>query len=203
MTAPTSAASGVERAPSGPWVWPLLLGLGLFFLITGCLATGNAILAAEERPYAYGGLMMLAGFATLIHAIAADKSTHARFWLLAAGLYLIAGATALANPAFDKRGLTLLLAGLLGASGLARGAAAITWRGYGFGWPLMSGLASLVFAATLANPWPQPVLRLLGLVLAIDMLVQGMMLIFLAASVRKVAGSRSGDARLLIGSEPV
>jgi uncharacterized membrane protein HdeD (DUF308 family) len=203
MTPPTYAASGVDRAPSGPWAWPLLLGLGLIFLITGCLATGNAILAAEARPYAYGGLMMLAGCAALVHAIAAGKSTHARLWLLATGLYLIAGTTAFANPAFDRRVLTLLLAGLLAASGLARGAAAIMWRGYGFGWPLMSGLASLVFAAMLANPWPQPVLRLLGLVLAIDMLVQAMMLILLATSVRKVAGSRTGDARLLIGSEPV
>ncbi|MFD1104622.1 HdeD family acid-resistance protein [Sphingobium olei] len=189
MTPFTSTASRFETRLSRPRTWLLLLGAGAAISIFGCLAGGNAIVTRAAVPHAYGGLMGLTGCFALLPAIVAAEPPCGKFWLLSAILYLLASVCTFANPAFDIRELTLLLAGLLAASGLARIAAAISWRGYGFGWPALSGLASLAFAAMLANSWPEPVLRLLGLVLAVDILLQGVMLMLLAYSVRKVTTS--------------
>ncbi|EPR11006.1 hypothetical protein M527_04645 [Sphingobium indicum IP26] len=147
----------------------------------------NEFLEAPPSSIALGALMLLTGGLSLLPVLNEAHRLFGRYWQIAGCAYLLAAAAAFADPSFEARALTLLLAGCLAISGGARLSAAISWRGYGFGWPLMSGLASLAFAATLANDWPEPARKLLGLVLAIDMLVQGIMLMLLANSSRKMA----------------
>lgn len=187
MTPLLSTSPSPEAELHRPRAWLIILGVGAISSLAGCLAMANEFLEAPPSSIALGALMLLTGGLSLLPVLNEAHRLFGRYWQIAGCAYLLAAAAAFADPSFEARALTLLLAGCLAISGGARLSAAISWRGYGFGWPLMSGLASLAFAATLANDWPEPARKLLGLVLAIDMLVQGIMLMLLANSSRKMA----------------
>ena len=186
MTPLLSTSPSAEAGSHRPRAWLIILGVGAISSMAGCLAMANEFLEAPLSSVALGALMLLTGGLSLLPVLN-EAGLFGRYWQIAGCAYLLAAAAAFADPSFEARALTLLLAGCLAISGGARLSAAISWRGYGFGWPLMSGLARLAFAATLANDWPEPARKLLGLVLAIDMLVQGIMLMLLANSSRKMA----------------
>jgi uncharacterized membrane protein HdeD (DUF308 family) len=80
--------------------------------------------------------------------------------------------------------LTLLLAMSLGMSGLLR-----LWLGIGAtvvgrGWLVVSGLASIAAAVVIGLEWPVNALWILGLVLSVDLIVQGVALLAAGFSIR-------------------
>lgn len=174
---------------TGLWGW--FAGLGAALMLLGFIASANLILATLAATYAVGALMFAGGILQLVHAFAVRRWAWSAFWTLSGLLYLAAAAVVLYDPLFAARLLTLLLAVALGASGVVRAGIAIAWRGYGWGWMLMSGLISCALAAMIANSWPANVLWLLGLVLAVDLMVQGVMLMLIGFTLR-AACLRSG-----------
>ena len=78
----------------------------------------------------------------------------------------------------------LVLAASVGASGFVRIGIALGARAHGWGWMLASGLISIAAAVLIAIGWPANAIWVLGFILAIDLLFQGTMLMFIGFTLK-------------------
>jgi uncharacterized membrane protein HdeD (DUF308 family) len=108
------------------------------------------------------------------------------FWSVSGVLYVAAGLSVLLMPFLAASALTLLLASALGLSGISRMVLAGIRRPACWGWTLASGGTSLAAAIVIAATWPGNSLWFLGLLLSVDLLVQGMMLALVGLSIRSL-----------------
>ncbi|MBB3612737.1 HdeD family acid-resistance protein [Rhizobium sp. BK602] len=160
----------------GKWGWFLLLGVA--FIALGAIAAGNLFYATIAAVFYVGVLMTAAGALQILHAFRLRTWGGFFLWLLSGLLYAIAGAAAFTNPALASAILTLLLALLTLASGMFR--LLIGFRAKptkGWGWIIASGVVTAVAGLILIVGWPVNSIWLLGLLLAIDLMFQGMTLI--------------------------
>jgi uncharacterized membrane protein HdeD (DUF308 family) len=99
-------------------------------------------------------------------------------WILGGLLYAGAGLVTIFNPALAAVTLTFVLAIFLMAAGLARIISAFrSKRSRGWGWLALSGAITALAGFVIALGWPVNGLLVLGLLLAIDLVFQGMMAI--------------------------
>jgi uncharacterized membrane protein HdeD (DUF308 family) len=98
--------------------------------------------------------------------------------VLSGGLYAAAGLFAFINPLLASSILTILMAIALIVAGAFR-----IWVGFrlsplgGWGWIVIGGLVTLIAGLVIAAGWPVNSLWILGLVLAVDLVMQGLALI--------------------------
>jgi uncharacterized membrane protein HdeD (DUF308 family) len=176
---------GAENDPLGlrnARGWLLVLGLAL--LLLGLCASANLFVATVATIYYVGAMMLVGGVFQIVHAFGTRKWGSAGLWLISGILYLLAGLVAFFNPLLAAAMLTLLLAMSLGMSGLLR-----LWLGIGAtvvgrGWLVVSGLASIAAAVVIGLEWPVNALWILGLVLSVDLIVQGVALLAAGFSIR-------------------
>jgi uncharacterized membrane protein HdeD (DUF308 family) len=153
------------------------VGVGTILVLLGIVATANLFLSAMAATFFVGASMVGGGVLMLAHAFQVRPLRWALFWVLAGALYLFAAMTFAWDPLLGASFVVLLLVLFLGASGLARLAIAIAWRREGKAWTFASGLISVVAAILIGLGWPQNSPEVLGLILAFDLLFQGLMLI--------------------------
>ncbi|CAN5410253.1 HdeD family acid-resistance protein [soil metagenome] len=175
-----ASASGGGAGPL-PTVWRWFAGLGAALILLGICASANLFLATVATIYYVGALMLFGGILHIFHAAGTRKWGA---WLLGGILYLLAGLAVFNDPLFAAAMLTLLLAVALGLSGLAR-----LWFGMrtdlaGRGWMVASGVASIAAAALIAIGWPVNAIWILGFVLAIDLMFQGVALLATGLAMR-------------------
>jgi len=164
------------------WGWIITLGAALTLL--GCVASANLFLATLAATYVVGAMMFAAAILQIAHGLAVRRWAWASFWLLSGLLYTATAMAILYDPLFSARLLTLFLCVTLGASAALRLSIAFGSRGAGWTWMFASGLASLGAAAVIAIGWPANTLWLLGLVLAVDLLIQGITLMLVGLAMR-------------------
>ena len=168
------------------WGWFLLLGI--IFVILGAIAVSNLLYATIVTVYYVGLLMIVAGIAQIVQSLRIKTWGGFFLWLLSGLLYAGAGIIAFANPLLASAILTLLLALLTIASGLMR-----LWLGFqaqsehGWGWIIASGIVTTLAGLIFVLGWPVNSLWLLGLVLSIDLVFQGLTLIGLSLRLRTAA----------------
>jgi uncharacterized membrane protein HdeD (DUF308 family) len=155
-------------------VWRWFAGLGAALILLGICASANLFLATVATIYYVGALMLFGGILQILHAAGTRKWG---IWLLGGVLYLLAGIAMFNDPLFAAAFLTLLLAVSLGLSGVAR-----LWFGMridlaGRGWLIASGVASIAAAVLIGIGWPVNAVWILGLVLAVDLMFQGVALL--------------------------
>tara|TARA_R110000868_G_scaffold1694_11_gene13674 strand:- start:18 stop:587 length:570 start_codon:yes stop_codon:yes gene_type:complete len=165
--------------------WGWFAGLGGVFLLFGLIAFGNLVAATIASVYVFGLLIGIAGIAFLAHAFQVRGWQNVMFWALSGGLYTLAGLLAFINPTLASTVITLLMA----VSFIAAGAFRI-WFGLqlrpGPGWQLiaLSGAVTGLIGLIIAFSWPASGLWLLGLILALDLTVQGAMLVLFGLGLR-------------------
>lgn len=107
------------------------------------------------------------------------------FWALSGALYTAAGLLAFINPTLASAVITLLMAVSLMAAGGFR-----IWFGLqlrpGPGWQLiaLSGAVTALIGLIIAFSWPASGLWLFGLILAVDLTVQGAMMVLFGLGLR-------------------
>jgi len=100
----------------------------------------------------------------------------------------VAGFFAITNPTLGAAALTLLLAISLMVSGVLR-----LWWGFtmgavrGRGWIVASGIVSLIAGIVFYAAWPENTPFLLGIVLAVDLVLQGFLLIAFGLGLRSMS----------------
>lgn len=169
---------GLRRARG----WLVVLGIAL--LVLGLCASANLFLATVATIYYVGAMMLVGGVFQIVHAFGTRKWGSAGLWLLSGVLYLLAGLSAFFNPLLAAAVLTFLLAVFLGASGALRLWVAIGTPVPGRGWLAASGLASIAVAVIIGLEWPLSALWILGLVLSVDLLFQGIALLATGLAIR-------------------
>jgi uncharacterized membrane protein HdeD (DUF308 family) len=120
----------------------------------------------------------MAGTLQVLHAFRVRTWGGFFLWLASGLLYAIAGACAFSNPALTSMILTLLLAVLTLLSGSLRLLIGISARStQGWGWIIASGVVTALAGVIFLIGWPVDSIWLLGMLLAIDLIFQGMTLI--------------------------
>lgn len=165
------------------WVW--FVALGVVFLLFGLIAFGNLFAATVVSVLFVGVLVGAAGIAFLVHAFQVRGWENVMFWALSGALYTAAGLLAFINPTLASAVITMLMAASLIAAGGFR-----IWFGLqlrpGMGWELIavSGAVTALIGLIIAFSLPAASLWLLGMILAVDLTVQGAMLIVIGLGLK-------------------
>lgn len=162
---------GDQYRPS--WFW--FLAAGLAFLALGALTFGHLIVASMISTFIIGSIMLIGGVIGMGHALGIRHPDKHHFWIFSSIFYGLAGIAILAEPVTGARILTLLLAISLGLSGISRLVVGAQLRSNAV---LISGTTSLMAATTIGVGWSEDALWIIALCIAIDLVAQGLTLMF-------------------------
>ena len=166
--------------------WFLWLLVGIASVIGGFVALAHpfaATLAAEQLA---GWMFTAIGILTLLSAFQ-DKGWGARIWVLLLGVLLtVFGFNLVVNPLEGAVRLTFIVAIMLAIIGVFRLVIAVTPMATGSRMILgLSGLISIALSAMIFTNFPWSSLGVLGIFLAIELISNGVSLIFVALDRQK------------------
>lgn len=154
--------------------WDVLLGLLL--LVVGVVVLGDVAIASVVSVLFVGWTLLLGGTAAVVLAL--FRIGRGGFWigLLSGAVTLVTGLVFVRNPGVTLLALLLVTGALLIAGGLVRIVLAISEPEQRL-LLLVSGVVSVVLGLMLLNRWPESALWLLGTLLGIQLVVDGLLLI--------------------------
>lgn len=183
--------AGTLAALGAHWGW--FLAAGVLMVILGLMAATYVLAAAIASVLFVAMLMLAGGIAQLVQAWRVRNWRGFALWTLGGVLYVVAALLAIANPVAGAAVLTLLLGAFLIATGALRLWVWFQHRSQpGWPWLAFSGVITLLAGLLIAMGWPGNSIVILGLLLAIDLLFQGVTLVMLAFALRR--GHRGGAA---------
>jgi uncharacterized membrane protein HdeD (DUF308 family) len=171
--------------------WGWFLALGIVQIIAGTLAVGFVLSATLASIVTLGVLLLIAGVAQTAAALLARDWDGFFLFLLLAFLYGVAGFLTLQHPLLAAEGLTLMLAALFLVVGLFRIAVALVDRVPYWRWLLINGIVTVLLGLAIWRQWPASGLRVVGMLVGIELIVNGVTWSVLAVGVRE------GPAQLL------
>ena len=165
--------------------WGLALGIGL--IVLGLLDIAVPMIATLAIGLFLGWLLLIGGVAQILHAFSARGWQGFTLHLLGGVVYLLAGGWMIFNPLQGALALTLMLAAFLLIQGIFQIVLALRIRpARGWGWPLASGLVTVLLAVLIYAGWPGSALWVIGLLVGIHLLMSGLSLTMLALAARGV-----------------
>ncbi len=172
-----------------PESWVALLALGMIMIILGAVGLGMSVTFTITTVMFFGFFILLAGLTQLVHAFVSDKlkSWKSRgLYIVTAVLYTLGGLVSIFNPVLASIGLTIMLAGMFLAVGIYRIKEAIRQQNENEKWMLMmfTGVTSLVFAIVVTVGMPWTALWVIGLMVAIELAMNGALLVGIALEKR-------------------
>ncbi|WP_133127557.1 HdeD family acid-resistance protein [Legionella nagasakiensis] len=166
--------------------WGWLLGLGILFVILGCIGLGMVVGLTLVSMLFLGVLLIIGGFSQIIDVFKSKHWKGSAWHALIAVLYLMGGGIIIYDPFLASTVITALLAAVLIVMGVIRFIMAITLRdSKGWGWLLLSGLTAGILGLLIFMQWPWSGLWIIGLFITVEMLVSGWTYIFLALAIRR------------------
>ncbi|WP_246272808.1 HdeD family acid-resistance protein [Oricola thermophila] len=136
-----------------------------------------------------GWLLVVSGILQALGLVGASHVPHFWLQLVSAALSLVVGFLFLASPGEGLLALTLLLIVFFIVGGMARIVFALTIRPFPeWGWILGSGIVGLGLGVLLFAQMPVAAAWLLGLLVGIQLLCEGLALSWMAWRVRRAAG---------------
>jgi uncharacterized membrane protein HdeD (DUF308 family) len=164
--------------------WGWFLALGIVQIIVGTLAVSFAFSSTLASVVILGALLLIAAGAQMASAMLARDWDGFFLFLLLAFLYAVAGFLTLQYPLLAAEGLTLMLAALFLLVGLFRIAVALLDRFPSWGWVLCNGVVTVLLGIAIWQQWPVSGLGVLGMLVGIELIVNGVTWAVLAVSVR-------------------
>ena len=176
--APTAEAIGITM----DWGW--FLALGIVQVLAGALAVGFVFSATLASVVALGVLLLIAGSTQMAAALLARRWDGFFLFLLHGFLYGVAGFLTLEHPLLAGEGLTLMLAPLFLLVGLYRIAVALIENLPARGWLVFNGVVAVLLGVAFWRQWPESGLWVLGMLVGIEIIVNGVTWSVLAVGVR-------------------
>jgi uncharacterized membrane protein HdeD (DUF308 family) len=165
---------------------PLLITFGILLIVSGLLFVTFTGVATLTSVYLFGLLMIFAGVLQAITAVSALSGGQRWLWLLFSLLYILAGYFAFEAPLATASALTWLIAAFIIVGGFVRFVSDFQVKAInGWGWVLFSGVLLFVTGLLIAIN-PSSPLWLLGLMLGLDLLFQGINLLILSLAIKKL-----------------
>ena len=174
---------------------------GSTYLFTGILLIVFGLVVLFS-PAAAGGLvvkvaalvLVITGVVRLVHAFKSQGKLETIVSTLLGALIAGLGVLVWLNPDLGSGFLTVLLTIFFLAHGVWKITSAFNFRRYAaWGWLLLSGLVSLVFAWLMWQQWPVSGAWAIGILLGLDLLFTGGVTILLALAMKRAHRSGSFD----------
>jgi uncharacterized membrane protein HdeD (DUF308 family) len=161
--------------------WFLWLIVGILSVVAGITAFANPFAATMTAELLAGYMFTAIGLLTIVSAFQ-DQGWGARIWALLLGLVLaVFGFNLIANPLEGVVRLTVLVAILMMMIGIFRIAIAFTSVAAGArGVLIVGGLLSIVLSVMIFSNFPWSSAVVLGVFLAIELVSNGLTMIFVA-----------------------
>jgi uncharacterized membrane protein HdeD (DUF308 family) len=154
-------------------IWGWFLALGIVQIIAGIMGVGFVSSAALATVVTLGLLLLIAGCAQTAAALLARDWDGFYLFLLLAFLYGVAGFLTLEHPRSAAEGLPLMLAALFLLVGLYRIAVALVDHLQSRGWLLVNGVVTALLGLAIWRQWPKSGLSALGVLVGIELIVNG------------------------------
>ena len=165
---------------TNPTKWIIM---GVLTTIGGIIVIGNAAIASVAVAVLAGFMLLIGGGLQIFGGFSIEETWGKLFAMLMGVLMVFLGWSLLNHPLQGVISLSMAILILLIVGGLARIFVSFRLSGTSFFWPVMlSGALSLVLAAVIwanASAEPASLFNLLGLLLGIEMVLDGLGLFFL------------------------
>jgi uncharacterized membrane protein HdeD (DUF308 family) len=164
-------------------LWYLLEGVLL--VIAGVVALVYPYLASVALVFLLGWILIVSGVLQGVALIGARDAPHFWLQLISAVLAILIGLLLLRNPDAGLLIMTVLLIVFFIVEGVSKVIFALNIRPFvGWGWVLISGIVGILLGAYLWANMPLSSELVLGVLLGIQLIVEGVALTFLAWRVR-------------------
>lgn len=179
------ADHGVNDSFGKTWTWMAVLAV--ICIVGGFMALLNPFGATILAVVLAGWVFLIQGVVQVIHAFRV-RDWPGFLWSLGLGvLSLLVGFVLVADPLAGSVSLTLLVAVLFLITGVAKTMFALSLRpAGGWVWVLVSGLVSMALGVMILAGLPATVATILGLLLGIELVSNGVLFLFVAMGLRKL-----------------
>jgi len=167
-----------------------LIGLGILFIVLGMIGVAGQVLFSFVSVNVLGIFLFAGGILQGAHAFQSSGWKSVSVQLVFAVLYIVGALYVWAFPIPALEVITLWLAAIFFVTGVLRFISAFQHRHFGeWIWLLLSAALSILMGVLIMNGYPESSLWLPGLLIAIELLLQGWSLLFLGFAARSVAKS--------------
>ena len=169
--------------------WWSYLAEGVLLIVLGVAAILVPIFASIAFAFVIGIILLTAGAAGAVHALAKPRAPGFGWAVLSAVITIVAGLLMVGWPVRGAFSLTFILAVYLFAEGIASMAYAWKHRDHidrGWAWMVFNGVIDIVMAIVVAwvLPFVFAALWVLGLCIGIDLMVGGVSLVRMGTSAK-------------------
>ena len=177
----TQVLGTVARVPGA------LIGLGILFLILGMIGIAGQVFFSLVSVNVLGIFLFAGGILQAIHAFKSTGWKSVGVQLLFAILYIGAAIYVWAFPIPALEAITLWLAAIFFITGFLRLVSAFQHRHFAqWFWLALSAAISILMGVLIMNSFPSSSLWLPGLLIAIELLLQGWSLLFLGLAAKSL-----------------
>lgn len=169
--------------------WWCFLLLGILLLICGIVAIVFPFLSTVGVVAVLGIMLFVSGIATIISSFWTGKWSAFLLQMLVGVLYVVVGLAVIDKPLATAGVLTLFIGSFAIVIGVVRVIAAMTIRFPQWGWALLNGVVTALFGILiyrLVAKQPEAVLWVIGLLVGIELVLNGWTWVMLALQLRHV-----------------
>ena len=164
-----------------------LIGLGILFIVLGMIGIAGQTLFSFVSINILGFFLVVCAFLQGAHALKSPGWKSMGVQLILAVLYAVAGVYTWAFPIPALEAITIWLAAIFFVTGVLRLISAFQHRHFQeWFWMVLSAAISILMGVLIMVGYPESSLWLPGLLIAIELLLQGWSLLFLGLAARSV-----------------
>ncbi|SNX29131.1 Uncharacterized membrane protein HdeD, DUF308 family [Polynucleobacter meluiroseus] len=168
-----------------------LIGLGILFIILGVIGITGQVLFSFISISMLGAFLIFGGVLQFAHAIKSQGWQSVSIQVLLALLYIATGLFTWLFPIPALEVITLWLAAIFFITGFLRLVSAFQHRHFNeWIWMVFSAAISILMGALIMSGYPSSSLWLPGLLIAIELLLQGWSMLFLGFAARKLLNNK-------------
>lgn len=165
--------------------WKRLLCLGATMTLIGAVAIAASIVVTLITVVFLGIVLCVGGALQMIHAITCGRRNGHRLDVAAGLVYLIAGLIIFINPESTAIAFASIFSLFLVAAGVFRLAVGVL-SGPTHPWLILRGALNLMLAYVIWHDWPVAGLSIIGLLIGLELLGNGVALAMLAIAMKRM-----------------
>lgn len=180
----TAALGAAAKIPGA------LIGMGILFIALGMIGIAGQTLFSFVTINVLGAFLIFGGALQFVHALKSSGWKSVGIQIILAILYIAAGIYTWAFPIPALEAITLWLAAIFFVTGFLRLISAFQHRHFQeWFWLVLSSAISILMGVLIMSGYPESSLWLPGLLIAIELLLQGWSLLFLGLAARSLTKS--------------
>jgi len=178
----TAALGAAAKIPGA------LIGMGILFIALGVIGIAGQTLFSFVTINILGAFLIFGGALQFAHALKSSGWKSVGIQIILAILYVAAGIYTWAFPIPALEVITLWLAAIFFVTGFLRLISAFQHRHFQeWFWLVLSSAISILMGVLIMTGYPESSLWLPGLLIAIELLLQGWSLLFLGLAARSLS----------------